>query len=285
MASNKLPKTTRDGLRELVSKAWQAELEQCLTDLEGRFAAWRAGGLDPFALAHEVREYGKGPIPRLATEYGEQSIGKLIEIATYKVHLGVVSREEVPDDVLDALQPQLDRMDQVALVLEARQQENRAKADPFANDPPNATMEIDRMDLVEALTDNNDEVTWFLDKETGDLRMFSTYEGQFLDGEEDEDEIEAMDLVRIDRIESREAFGIMERFAHEVARSPLQDRLIEALNRPKPFRRFKNVLNEYNEERDQWHAFHEETVLRIGRQYLEREGVAAKLVNKHREFD
>jgi len=59
--------------------------------------------------------------------------------------------------------------------------------------------------------------------------------------EEDMKEIEEnwQDYVEFEGMESHEAFRVMADFAESIDDSKLRERLINALNRPKPFRNFK----------------------------------------------
>jgi len=95
-----------------------------------------------------------------------------------------------------------------------------------------------------------------------------------MDGEGDIDEVyedddyegKMMAILTIDRyIElpyttSPEAYSIMEKFVQsnhlqEEHKESLKRKLRDALNKSKPFRRFKNILLDYPEEREQWFAF------------------------------
>ena len=60
-------------------------------------------------------------------------------------------------------------------------------------------------------------------------------------------EIEAMD--------SRDSFGVMADFAEQVPDSNLRNKLIDALNRKKPFREFKFVIDNSGKYRQSWFDF------------------------------
>jgi hypothetical protein len=62
-------------------------------------------------------------------------------------------------------------------------------------------------------------------------------------------------FISIDARPSYEAFKDMEAFIETVADIELRDRLLDALDRRRPFRRFKDVLIEFPEEQQQWYAF------------------------------
>jgi hypothetical protein len=52
-----------------------------------------------------------------------------------------------------------------------------------------------------------------------------------------------------------ESFRIMEQFAESVKERTLQNRLFNSLNRPKPFRHFKDIIDNSGENRDEWFEF------------------------------
>lgn len=85
------------------------------------------------------------------------------------------------------------------------------------------------------------------------------------EGVSDEAESEGWDVdsrggVRIEPIESHEAYQDMERFISTVADSTCRDQLIHAIDRSKPFRHFKDALYDLPEIQKQWHTFHDEVM-------------------------
>jgi len=63
------------------------------------------------------------------------------------------------------------------------------------------------------------------------------------------------DYFEFEGFESYESFKIMEDFAEIVEDTKLQNKLINALNRPKPFRNFKWQINNSGDYRQQWFDF------------------------------
>ena len=60
----------------------------------------------------------------------------------------------------------------------------------------------------------------------------------------------------IEKMSSREEFKVMEAFALQLSDNPsLRIKLLEALERPKPFRNFKDTIDGSGEYRDQWFKF------------------------------
>ncbi|MGH8885348.1 MAG: DUF7711 family protein [Egibacteraceae bacterium] len=84
---------------------------------------------------------------------------------------------------------------------------------------------------------------------------------------DDEDE----DVLRVERGESHEAYRDMQDFL-DSAGPQLQRLLDDALSGPGPFRRFRDVLAGYPEERERWHAFSEERSRGRARSWLAAEG-------------
>lgn len=116
-----------------------------------------------------------------------------------------------------------------------------------------AKLKINRDDFVLALTfhvelsDGNS----YLDTETGEI-LFTG------DGAQEETPQDIDDNPRylwIEPIDARESFRIMEDFVASVSDTKAAARLADALNRPKPFRRFKDALLDYPALRQAWFAF------------------------------
>jgi uncharacterized protein len=100
---------------------------------------------------------------------------------------------------------------------------------------------------------------YWLDTMTGAVLFVST---DLAEDKELRDQIEedvADRFVRIDPIDSRDQFQVMEDFVRSLPATPVRERLELALAGRKPFGRFKDSLG--NEEvRKQWFAFHDEAV-------------------------
>ncbi len=130
-------------------------------------------------------------------------------------------------------------------------------------------------DLKMALTWRSDELEYFLDLRSGEVRQYRL--SAFTDGAEDfelsEDEATAGlaegSLVRIERLEASMEYGWMTEFAASVTNTRLRDRLEIALDGRGAFRRFKDVLAEYPTERERWFRFHDERVRKAMREWLE----------------
>ena len=63
------------------------------------------------------------------------------------------------------------------------------------------------------------------------------------------------DYIEIERMDSRESFLVMEDFAYSVDSASLQEKLINALNRSKPFSNFKWIIDNSGDYRQKWVDF------------------------------
>ena len=61
--------------------------------------------------------------------------------------------------------------------------------------------------------------------------------------------------LKIEQLNSYEAFQIMEEFTQTIDDTKIKDRLIYALNKPKPFKNFKYEIDYCDEIRDAWFSF------------------------------
>lgn len=80
-------------------------------------------------------------------------------------------------------------------------------------------------------------------------------------------------FVEAPKTDSHEAYGDMEAFIETISDSRLRDRLEDAINRPKPFRRFKDILASYPKEEEQWFRFRDERDRQRILEWLEEEGI------------
>lgn len=100
----------------------------------------------------------------------------------------------------------------------------------------------------------------FYNVETGEIFNLPNEENEFFGGYDwYEDTIQKLDqcydkLIEFEAMDSRESFQIMEDFAEQISDQRFQDLTFKALNRPRPFRNFKDLV-EYSEYREEWFAF------------------------------
>jgi hypothetical protein len=118
------------------------------------------------------------------------------------------------------------------------------------SDRPVAKVAVDWVELEGALENNSPELHSFLNTVTGDvIRIF---EG----GEKSETRLKqveaSMDYLYIEPVSSREQYRWMEEFIEIVEEPTLKDKLNIAIDGKGAFRRFKDVLVGYPDERERW---------------------------------
>ena len=132
------------------------------------------------------------------------------------------------------------------------------------------TLKIDLDELCEAIENSSFENDYFLDLETGDILFISEYtddeETEKLKGriEEEFDRYE-----RIPKAESHEGYNDIVDFIATVEDEHLVELLEVAINGRGAFRRFKDVLLNYPEERERWFQFKDNRMEERALEWLE----------------
>ncbi len=131
-------------------------------------------------------------------------------------------------------------------------------------------LKIDLDELCEAMENSSFNDEYFLDLETGDILFISEY----TDDEETEKlkDCIAEDLDRYERIpkaESHEGYQDMVDFIATVEDERLAELLEIAINGKGAFRRFKDVLLNYPEEREKWFKFKDDRIEERAREWLD----------------
>ena len=94
------PKKIKKLIREFAAEAHERELHRELAKLELRFAEWRNGKLGSGALSDELYQYENGPFRELFMRYN----GGLPDMmVAYAISAGILKREEIPAELLEAL--------------------------------------------------------------------------------------------------------------------------------------------------------------------------------------
>jgi hypothetical protein len=132
-------------------------------------------------------------------------------------------------------------------------------------------LKINRDDFVLALTSHFEmsESNSYLDTETGEILLT----GDGVDEETPDDIDDNPRYLWIDPIEARESFRIMEDFVASVSDAKPAARLADALSRPKPFRRFKDALQDYPALRQAWFAFESAAHVSLAQAWCESNGI------------
>jgi hypothetical protein len=135
-------------------------------------------------------------------------------------------------------------------------------------------LNIDLDELCSAMEDSSYENEYYLDLETGEILFLSEY----MDDEETRklrDQIEE-DFDRYERIpktEPHEGYEDMQNFIANGEDEHLAELLEVAINGRGAFRRFKDVLLRYPEERERWFQFKDERMQERALEWLDDIGV------------
>lgn len=136
-------------------------------------------------------------------------------------------------------------------------------------------LKIDMGDLCMAMDDASYEHQYYLDLQTGELIFLSEYAMDMSELEqlreqidEDQDRYEA-----VPRADSRESYRDMEDFINTLTDTRLRDQLEAAIRGRGAFRRFKDVLAGFPEERENWFKFKEDKLRERATEWLEDIGV------------
>ncbi len=143
-------------------------------------------------------------------------------------------------------------------------------------------LKINADELIMAMQNYDPDLRHYVNLETGEV--FPIFRGRFKDefpDQVDEDTIADDDRYRlVEPLPSRTGYEIMREFAERVHNPVLRDRLEHALERSRPFRRFKDVLLDYPPEREQWFHHEEERMMEAARDWLRDEMIEAELVQR-----
>ena len=115
---------------------------------------------------------------------------------------------------------------------------------------------------IEEIADNLDSgMRCFYNLKTGEIKTILNFDSWIgADEEPWEEESKEIDenlgdYFEFEGFESRDSFRIMADFAESIEDSRLQNKLINALNRPKPFQNFKWQIDNSGAYRQQWFDF------------------------------
>ena len=131
-------------------------------------------------------------------------------------------------------------------------------------------------ELVMALENHSYEMTFFLDRRSGEVFPV------FADNEESDDDRARIDadpgrFVAVDPLPSSVGWEVMAAFVESLPPLPARHQLASALNARHPFRAFKDILAAYPALRDDWFAFHDREWTKLAADWLADEGVDATL--------
>lgn len=137
------------------------------------------------------------------------------------------------------------------------------------------TLRIDLDELCSAMEDSSDEHNYYLDIETGKLLLISDY----MDDEETKKLRDKVDenfdrYEPLPKAESYEGYEDIEDFIGTISDDNLAELLHVAVSGKGAFRRFKDVLERYPEERERWFQFKNDKLKQRALEWLENIGVS-----------
>jgi hypothetical protein len=147
---------------------------------------------------------------------------------------------------------------------------------PTAQPPGNRQLKLDLADLADAFDDASWELRVYLDLDTGEVLHITPDIGGDPELEEEAAIVEAglgTRFLQLPEADSRAGYADMADFVATVAHPRLAERLQNALHGRGPFRRFKDVLLDYPEERERWFAFKRQRLHDRARAWLAAEGI------------
>ncbi|MEO8414575.1 MAG: UPF0158 family protein [Ginsengibacter sp.] len=104
----------------------------------------------------------------------------------------------------------------------------------------------------------------FYHKQTGELIFVpDTDRHSGMDTDAWQDDLDKLDVNffdyhKIEAMEASDSFRVMADFTEQLTDSKLQDKLVNALNKNRPFREFKFVIDNSGEQRQRWFDFKNE---------------------------
>ena len=103
----------------------------------------------------------------------------------------------------------------------------------------------------------------YVHKETGELKSIPE---EMIDEEEWEDVLNEIDndaenYIEIEKMDSNHSYRVMERFIDTVDDKQFADRLLNAINRSKPFHNFRYELDYSDEYLKKWYAFKSQAMI------------------------
>ncbi|MCD6318553.1 hypothetical protein J7M02_05750 [Candidatus Aerophobetes bacterium] len=136
-------------------------------------------------------------------------------------------------------------------------------------------VKINLSELMDAFENCRSGYEFYLDTKTGELLYTSD---EFMDPEETKKIYERMEdeperYLSVPERSSREGYQDMVAFTESLEDEDLQEKLWIALNGRGAFRRFKDVLLNYPEKREEWFAFKDERLERRVMDWLEENGI------------
>ncbi|MBN1312225.1 MAG: hypothetical protein JXB30_12470 [Anaerolineae bacterium] len=94
------PNSIKKLIREYHGKAYEKELHRELAKLDQSFAEWRDGEIDSWELSDRIHQYEVGPSRELYKQYTPKVADMNL---AYAIVAGILDRDEIPTELLEAL--------------------------------------------------------------------------------------------------------------------------------------------------------------------------------------
>lgn len=101
---NDYPKNIKRMIREFAVEAYEKELSRELVRLDESFEEWRMGKIKSGELSDRIHQYETGASRELFKKYNE---GKNDFNVAYAVITGILNRENVPKELIEAIDKHL----------------------------------------------------------------------------------------------------------------------------------------------------------------------------------
>ncbi len=115
----------------------------------------------------------------------------------------------------------------------------------------------------------------YVNKVTKEIKSIINFDHHiYADEELWEDEINEIEknfdsYIQFEPMDSRQAFRVMEEFVETLDNSEIRKKLELGLSLSKPFRNFKDILENYLEYRDKWFSFKEKEYIEYVKEQLD----------------
>lgn len=132
------------------------------------------------------------------------------------------------------------------------------------------TVTIDFDDLEMAMRDQHE--TWYIDPATGRMCM-EPENAEMMFGDDIMKPTDPDDVLELPPFFSSDGYRLMESFAESLEDNKASETLLDSLDRPKPFRRFKDALCDFPEIRQAWFEYEAEQLRKVAEDYYESVGI------------
>ena len=136
-------------------------------------------------------------------------------------------------------------------------------------------MKLTEKQIKEIAEDLECGMRCFYNLKTQEIKAILDFDSGFYDDEEfvqkeaEEFKQNSEDYFEFTKLNSNESYQIMTDFSESVDNYELQDKLIRALNKPKPFRNFKRLIDSSGEYRELWFEFKQKRYIEYLKQQME----------------